>query len=114
MDTFSEEDLQSDKNDSQVLIEAKFEKLFTEFDQDKNGVITKNEMFDFLIGLFGVEATKIDIDQVLRKESFMVPKKAKKGGWDDSASEDPEEKNKKKEEQKKVREENIAKLLELI
>ena len=111
------------------MIDEKYDTLFSDFDKDQNGVITKNEMFDFLVGLFGVEAAEIDIERVLRKDSILVPQKLGKDGWDsdsethvshqfgsddeDSPAKQPP-KVEESEEQVKQRQGNIVKLLELI
>ena len=56
--------------ETMVLIDSKFETMFTEFDKDKNGEITKDEMIDFLVDLFGVDKALIDIQAILNKREL--------------------------------------------
>lgn len=44
-----------DKTMLQTKIDSEFEQIFNEFDSDRNGFITKDEMYYFVLELLGVE-----------------------------------------------------------
>lgn len=44
-----------DKTLLQTKIDSEFEQIFNEFDSDRNGFITKDEMYYFVLELLGVE-----------------------------------------------------------
>jgi len=63
---------QQEEDDDEIIfakkIDEKFDEMFDEFDKDKNGVITKDEMFEFLTGMFGMDASQIDYERVAKRK----------------------------------------------
>lgn len=53
-----------DKALLEVKISKDFDEIFTDFDKDKNGVITKDEMYYFVLELLGVEVQNIDFKKM--------------------------------------------------
>lgn len=45
-------------------IDAEYENQFQNFDKDKNGKITKDEMHDFILKLFGMQLDQISFEQL--------------------------------------------------
>lgn len=60
------------------LIDTKFDKMFSKFDKDGNGVISRDEMLEFVLGLMGLKEDQIDMEKVMksikRKESLKIKK----------------------------------------
>ena len=60
MDVLSQQNggIAVDKTMLQTKIDSEFEQIFNDFDSDRNGFITKDEMYYFVLELLGVEVQK--------------------------------------------------------
>ena len=59
---------------------------FLRIDKDKNGSISREEMFEFLKQLFGMEGSQVDYAKVMNRRT--IKKVNKKGQWDDSSDDE--------------------------
>jgi len=69
-DTYAEDEEKDGEQNGKDIIDTKFDNLFSDFDKDNNGKITREEMFDFLKQLFGLEGASIDYQKVMNRKTI--------------------------------------------
>ena len=78
MDVLREQNggIEVDKSMLEAKINSEFESIFTDFDTDKNGYISRDEMYYFVLELLGVEVQNLDFKKMnTERESKVQAKK---------------------------------------
>jgi len=74
MDVLREQNggIEVDKSMLETKINSEFESIFTEFDTDKNGYISRDEMYYFVLELLGVEVQNLDFKKMKTERDSKV------------------------------------------
>ena len=70
--TYLNDTLEDVASGGSTLTDDEFNKLYDEFDTDQNGTISKDEMFELVLHIFGYKNVEIDYSKIEQKTEASI------------------------------------------